>query len=46
MHVHAKAMTMYQSGDIPEDIVELLKTIYTEQNVLTDSPFVTARVQR
>ena len=30
MHVHAKAMTMHQNGDVPENIFEMLKLIYTE----------------
>jgi hypothetical protein len=46
MQVHAKAMTMYHQGEIPSETVEFLTSIYTEQGILTDSPFVQSRVQR
>ena len=46
MQVHAKAMTLYHGGHLPSEVVETLKIIYTEQGILTDSPFVQSRVQR
>lgn len=44
--VHAQAMTMHQKGSLPQQTVEMLKAIYTEQGILTDSPFVEVRTKR
>ena len=43
MHVHATAMTMFNERKIDSELYEVLKRIYTEHNILTDSPFIDVR---
>jgi len=44
--VHATAMQKHSQGQLSQEIRDTLTQIYTEQGILTDSPFVEARVQR
>jgi hypothetical protein len=41
--VHARAMAMYSQRKLDSDVIEALEAIYTQQAVMTESPFVKAR---
>ena len=45
-YVHATATTMFRERKIDGELYEIIKRIYTEHDILTDSPFVKPRVQR
>ena len=38
--VHAKACLLHGRGDMPPQIFDTLRVIYTEQGILTESPFI------
>ena len=44
--VHARAMSLFRLKELDPDTIRLLTKIYEEQQIFTDSPFVTSRIQR
>lgn len=44
--VHARAMTLLSERKLDSDVIQALEAIYSQQQIMTDSPFVQARPMR